>query len=85
MRTIRDETKAGLISPGLGKPCHTRLRKLSPEKKLRLFLTENLDAIIMHHYAASKTISLHCESLCLPLNRKLEYKVARLFYNFFRY
>ena len=34
MRTIRDETKAGLISPGLGKPCHTRLRKLSPEKKI---------------------------------------------------
>ena len=33
MRTIRDDTKAGLISPGLGKPCHTRLRKLSPEKK----------------------------------------------------
>ena len=34
MRTIRDDTKAGLISPGLGKPCHTRLRKLSPEKKI---------------------------------------------------
>ena len=34
MRTIRDETRAGLISPGLGKPCHTRLRKLSPEKKI---------------------------------------------------